>query len=292
MSAAPAQIHELRRSARMRLSVAGYVSAALEVDLLMSAATGLERSRLIAWPEAALKASEKQHFEQLVARRLAGEPIAYLLGRREFWSLQLRVSPATLIPRSETETLIDQALNSLPAADVLRVVDLGTGSGAIAAALAQERPQWSLIGIERNADALAIAALNAEQLQLSNLSLLQGDWSSALGAACADAILSNPPYVRAGDPHLEEGDLRFEPASALISGRDGLDAIRIIIADAPACLRPGALLAIEHGWDQGPSLRALMQAQGRLESIETLRDLAGQERVTRARRLPDGQLTP
>lgn len=284
MSAPPARINELRRFASMRLAARGQSSAALEADLLLAAATGLERTQLIAWPDAPLSATQQQTFEQLIARRLAGEPIAYLLGRREFWSLELCVSPATLIPRPETETLVEQALHNLPAAASLCVVDLGTGSGAIAAALAQERPAWSLIGIERNAEAIAVSALNAKQLRLTNLALVRGDWSSALDAASADAILSNPPYVRADDPHLGEGDLRFEPATALISGRDGLDAIRAIIADAPRCLRPGGLLAIEHGWDQGTNLRALMEAQG-LESIETLRDLAGQERVTRARHL-------
>ncbi len=286
MSAAPAPIYQLRRSARTRLTAAGYDSAALEVDLLLGAATGLERTQLIARSDAGLSAPQQQLFEQLMARRLAGEPIAYLLGRREFWSLELHVSPATLIPRPETETLIEQALNSLPASTALRVADLGTGSGAIAAALARERPEWSLIGIERDAKALAVAALNAEQLKLDNLNLLQGNWSSALGDASVDAILSNPPYVREDDPHLMEGDLRFEPAIALIAGEDGLDAIRIIMADAPRCLRPGGLLAIEHGWDQGSSVRALMQAQG-LASIETLCDLGGQERVTWARRALD-----
>ncbi|NEX18229.1 MAG: peptide chain release factor N(5)-glutamine methyltransferase [Halochromatium sp.] len=282
MNALPSQIAELRRDASRRLADAGHHSPALEADLLLGAASGLERTQLIAWPERALSAAQQQRFEQLIRRRLAGEPIAYLLGEREFWSLTLQVSPATLIPRPETETLVEQALKALPASAPLRVLDLGTGSGAIAAALAHERPDWTLIGIERNAEALGVAALNAKQLQLSNLGLLCSNWSNALGNACVDAILSNPPYVPADDPHLNQGDLRFEPLTALVSGGDGLDAIRAIIADAPRCLRPGGLLAIEHGWDQAPSLRALMQAQG-FEAIETLRDLSGQERVTRAR---------
>jgi release factor glutamine methyltransferase len=281
MSAPLACIAELRRSASMRLAAADHESAALEVDLMLGAATGLERAQLIAWPETCLSSAQQQHFEHLIARRLAGEPIAYLLGRREFWSLDLRVSPATLIPRPETEILVEQALNSLPVAAALRVADLGTGSGAIAAALARERPEWTLLGIERDANAIAVAARNADELQLDNLELVRGDWSSALSAASVDAILSNPPYVRADDPHLAEGDVRFEPIAALISGGDGLNAIRGIIADAPRCLRSGGLLAIEHSWDQGPSLRGLMNTQG-FEAIETLRDLAGLERVTRA----------
>ncbi|WP_462322180.1 peptide chain release factor N(5)-glutamine methyltransferase [Halochromatium sp.] len=243
MSAPQPCIHELRRSARMRLAASGHSSAALEADLLLSAVTGLARSQLIARSDARL---------------------------------------SRLLPRPETETLVEQALDSLPASAALRVADLGTGSGAIAAALAHERPEWSLIGIERDAEALAVAALNVEQLRLNNLDLVHGDWSSALATASVDAILSNPPYVRHDDRHLTQGDLRFEPAAALVSGEDGLDAIRCIIADAPRCLRPGGLLAIEHGWDQGPSLRGLMQARG-LKSIETLSDLAGRERVTRAR---------
>ncbi|MEA3641692.1 MAG: peptide chain release factor N(5)-glutamine methyltransferase [Lamprobacter sp.] len=281
MSAPLARIAELRRSASLRLAAVGQDSAALEADLLLGAATGLERSQLIAWPEACVSVPQQQHFEQLIARRLAGEPIAYLLGWREFWSLKLHVSPATLIPRPETETLVEHVLDHLPAAAALRVADLGTGSGAIAVALARERPHWTLFGIERAAEALSLAAFNTTELQLKNLNLIRGNWSRALGGGSVDALLSNPPYVRADDPHLANGDLRFEPATALSAGRDGLNAIRSILADAPRCLKPGGLLAIEHGWDQGPSLRELMAAKG-FEGIETLRDLSGQERVTRA----------
>ncbi len=247
----------------------------------MSLATGLERGQLFAWPERALDAAQLQRFEQLLTRRVAGEPIAYLLQQREFWSLRLQVSRATLIPRPETETLVELALRALPADQPLRVADLGTGSGAIAAALAHERPPWSLIGIERDPDALAIAALNAARLQLDNLSLVRGHWSSALGRASVDALLANPPYVRVDDPHLGQGDLRFEPQTALVAGADGLRAIRAIIADAPRCLKPGGLLALEHGWDQGADVRTLMQ-QRHFKAIDTLRDLAGQERVTQA----------
>ncbi|WP_338073137.1 peptide chain release factor N(5)-glutamine methyltransferase [Halochromatium salexigens] len=280
-AAADDGIGELRRAASQRLAAAGYASAALEADLLLSLATGLERGQLFAWPERAVDAAQRQRFEQLLTRRVAGEPIAYLLQQRAFWSLELRVSRATLIPRPETETLVELALRALPADQALRVADLGTGSGAIAAALAHERPRWSLIGLERDPDALAIAALNAARLQLDNLSLMRGHWSSALGRASLDALIANPPYVRADDPHLGQGDLRFEPRAALVAGADGLLAIRALIADAPRCLKPGGLLAIEHGWDQGADVRALMQQQG-LEAIETWRDLAGQERVTQA----------
>lgn len=279
--AAPRPIAELRRAARRRLDAAGCSSSALEADLLLTEASGLGQSQLLAWPERRLSPAQQQTLEVLLRRRLAGEPMAYLLGRREFWSLELRVSTATLIPRPETETLVEQALIALPKDAPLLVADLGTGSGPIAAALAHERPQWLLLGIDQSADALAIAALNRAQLQLERVYLMQGNWSAALGSGSADAVVSNPPYVRADDAHLAQGDLRFEPRAALVSGADGLNAIRAIIADAPRCLKPGGLLAIEHGWDQGPQVRALMQQQS-LREIETLRDLAGQERVTRA----------
>lgn len=280
--ASPRCIADLQRSARQCLDAAGYAGAALEADLLLSEASGLERSQLFAWPERTLTPAQQQILEALMARRLAGEPIAYLLGRREFWSLELCVNTATLIPRPETETLVEHALSALAKEAPLCVVDLGTGSGAISAALAHERPLWTLIGIDQSAEALAIAALNGAQLHLDNFHLVQGNWSTPLKTGSVDAILSNPPYVRADDAHLTQGDLRFEPHAALVSGVDGLSAIRAIIADAPRCLKPGGLLAIEHGWDQGARVRALMREQD-LKKIDTLRDLAGQERVTQAR---------
>jgi release factor glutamine methyltransferase len=283
LDATTGSIAALRRATRERLEAAGLLSPALEADLLLSEVSGLERGSLFAWPERVLGTPQLAALESLVSRRLAGEPIAYLLGRREFWSLELQVSPATLIPRPETETLVEQALLALPADAPLRVADLGTGSGAIAAALACERPRWTLIGIDESPAALAVAATNARQLGLENLHLVLGDWSATMKPSSLDAILANPPYVRTDDPHLAQGDLRFEPQAALVAGADGLDAIRAIIADASRCLVPGGLLAIEHGWDQGPEVRALMQQQD-LEKIETLRDLAGQERVTRAHR--------
>lgn len=281
--ASAACIAALRRATRERFQAAGLTSAALEADLLLTEASGLDRGRLLAWPERVLSESQQASLEALISRRLAGEPIAYLLGRREFWSLELQVSPATLIPRPETETLVEQALLALPETAALRVADLGTGSGAIAAALAYERPRWSLVGIDESPDALRVAARNARRLGLKNVHLMLSHWCSALKTDALDAVLANPPYVCADDPHLAQGDLRFEPQSALVAGADGLDAIRAIVADAPRCLEPGGLLALEHGWDQGPQVRALLREQG-FEKIETLRDLAGQERVTRGRR--------
>lgn len=278
----PPTIAAARRTTGARLAEAGHASPGLEADLLLGAVTGRDRTHLIARGEQPLERGQAHALERLLMRRLAGEPIAYLIGTREFWSLALKVSPATLIPRPETETLVEHVLASLPEHAPLRVIDLGTGSGAIAAALAQERPDWQLLGIEASAAALAIAAANRARLGVTNLALLQGDWSAALAASAVDALVANPPYVRENDPHLEQGDLRFEPRSALAAGVDGLDAMRAIIAAAPRCLRPDGLLALEHGWDQASAVRALLVAQG-FGAVTTVRDLAGQDRVTSAR---------
>jgi release factor glutamine methyltransferase len=244
--------------------------------------TALDRGALIARSERLLTDAQQHQLEGLAARRIAGEPIAHLLGAREFWSLSLRVNPAVLIPRPETETLVEHALTTLPEMSALRVADLGTGSGAIAAALAHERPHWMLFAVDAAAAALAVASDNRARLNLPNLVFVQGDWATALASTCLDAILSNPPYVREDDPHLSRGDLRFEPRSALAAGADGLAAIRTIVADAPRCLRPGGLLALEHGWDQAHAIRALLLAQG-FDAVRTFRDLAGHERVTSGR---------
>ncbi|MGE5155243.1 MAG: peptide chain release factor N(5)-glutamine methyltransferase [Bdellovibrio bacteriovorus] len=253
-----------------------------EAELLLMEATGWPHTRLIAWPEQALDAAPRAAFERLVARRRSGEPLAYIRGRQAFWTLDLRVTPATLIPRPETELLVEIALTH-PGADSCRqVADLGTGSGAIAAALARERPHWYVIALDRSAAALAVARANFAELGLSNCLAARGDWLSSLGSRRLDLILANPPYVPESDPHLTRGDLRFEPRGALASGRDGLDAIRAIVGRAALCLKPGGLLAVEHGFDQGPAVRRLF-AQAGLRDGETRRDLAGQERVTLAR---------
>lgn len=273
---------EARRQAARRLRDTGFAGAMLEADLLLAAATGLDRARLIAWTERALSATQQACFEQLLGRRLAGEPIAHLLGRREFWSLELQVTPDTLIPRPETETLVERALALLPADAPLQVADLGTGSGAIALALAHERPRWRLLAIDIEPRALAVVAVNAARLGTRHLELLCGNWSAALASTALDALVANPPYVRENDPHLRHGDLRFEPRSALAAGRDGLRDLRTIVADAPRCLRPGGLLALEHGWDQAAVVRNLLANRG-FEAIDSARDLAGHERVTCAR---------
>ncbi len=269
--------------AEARLRAQGIESPRLEAEVLLCDAAGLSRTALIAWPERRLDPGALARVGDLIRRRANGEPIAYILGRREFWGIDLAVTPATLIPRPETELLVDLALAELPAEGPVRCADLGTGSGAIAIALASERPAWTLIATDRSAPALAVAAANAKRLGLGNVYPLQANWLAPFAAACLDAILANPPYVRAHDPHLGRGDLRFEPHAALAAGPDGLDAIRRISENACRCLRPGGWIAIEHGLDQGSGVRALMAAAG-LREPRTARDLAGHERITMARR--------
>lgn len=234
---------------------------------------------MLTWPDNPLTREARRRFAALVERRRCGEPIAYILGRQGFWTLDLEVTPDTLIPRPETELLVELALARLPATAALTVADLGTGSGAIAAALATERPSWTLIALDRSPAAVAIAMVNARRLALPNLLPLVGDWLGPLAPGGLNAIISNPPYVAASDPHLGRGDLRFEPPPALASGPDGLAAIRRIAAEAPRHLCPGGLLALEHGYDQGIAVRAILAAAG-LQEIETRHDLAGHERVT------------
>jgi release factor glutamine methyltransferase len=201
-------------------------------------------------------------FEALVRRRMHGEPVAYLTETCGFWSLALEVDPAVLIPRPETELLVELALERLSANDPLRVADLGTGSGAIALAIAHERPLAKVVGVDASAAALELAGRNARRLGLPNIEFRPGDWCEPLHGEHYDLVASNPPYIALGDPHLSRGDLRFEPAMALASGIDGLDAIRRIVRDAPAHLTPHGWLLLEHGWDQGSAVRALMHDTG------------------------------
>lgn len=253
-----------------------------EAELLLSEATGWQRTQLLAWPERRVDAQAQARFEALLARRVSGEPIAYIRGWQAFWDLALRVSPATLIPRPETELLVETALDLLPADRPLRVADLGTGSGAIAASLASARPAWRMIATDRSAAALAVAAWNIAHLGLRQVCLVRADWLHAFADQSLDVLVSNPPYVRADDPHLGRGDVRFEPREALTPEGDGLEAYRSIARDARRCLRPGGMLLLEHGYDQGAAVRQILNAVG-LGSPRTLRDLAGHERVTLTR---------
>jgi release factor glutamine methyltransferase len=272
-------VGEVLGAASAALSALPETSPRLEAELLLAEATGWSRTSLIAWPERRVEPPALAAFRDLLARRLAGEPIAYIRGRQAFWTLELRVTRDTLIPRPETELLVEIALALPESGQPRRVADLGTGSGAIAAALASERPGWSVFAIERSAAALSIARSNFSRLGLANCLPLRADWLAPIGTGMLDLILANPPYIPADDAHLSRGDPRFEPRQALAAGADGLDAFRAIGVQARRCLAPGGLIAIEHGFDQGPAARKILRDLG-LDRCETRRDLAGHERAT------------
>lgn len=256
-----------------------------QIDATALLAHALARSPawLYAHGDDAIDDDARARFETLLSRRGQGEPVAYLTGRRGFWTFDLAVSSETLIPRPETERLVELALERAPSTAGLRMADLGTGSGAIALALAHERRQARVVAVDVSEGALTIARANAQALGLDNIAFRLGDWLAPLVGERFDLIASNPPYIADGDPHLQAGDLRFEPAGALSSGPDGLDAIGIIVRDAPAHLLPGGWLLLEHGWDQGESVRGLLQAAG-FDAVETHRDLEDRDRVTIGRR--------
>ena len=253
----------------------------LEAELLLAHMLKVERSWLYAHGEELLAEDQCSTFESLVARRMAGEPIAYLTGSREFYGRDFIVSPAVLIPRPETELLVELALERLSpnAADIL---DVGTGSGCIALTLAAERPGWQVTATDISQAALEVCRINAERLSLPKVRLLAGDLLSPVAGQRFAAILSNPPYVAAGDPHLSRGDLRFEPDSALSAGADGLGLIRRLVEQAPDHLQAGGWLFIEHGYDQGATTRQLLRAAGFM-AVSTQPDLAGIDRVTLGR---------
>ncbi|MFC4528575.1 peptide chain release factor N(5)-glutamine methyltransferase [Dyella halodurans] len=251
----------------------------LEAELLLVHVLDKPRSWLIAHADDALDAAQEAAYAALVERRRIGEPVAYITGLRGFWSFDLEVTPATLIPRPETELLVELALDKLPAKRASRVADLGTGSGAIALALARECARAQVVASDASADALAVARRNAERLGIANITFVQGDWLAPLADQRFDLIVSNPPYIEADDPHLAQGDLRFEPASALASGHDGLDAIRRIVADARNHLEPGGWLMMEHGWNQGEAVRVVLAGAGFVE-VFTAVDLEQRDRVS------------
>ncbi len=251
---------------------------AVDARVLMCHVLARDAGYLIAHDADPLDAAQCAAFAGLVARRAAGEPVAYLTGEREFHGRPFRVTPDVLVPRPETELLVDWALEVLPADRPARVLDLGTGSGCVALSIALARPRASVVAVDRSAAALAVATENARRLGAANVTLRESDWFRAVGGESFDVIVSNPPYVAAGDPHLARGDLRYEPALALAAGADGLDAIRIIVAEAARHLNPGGWLALEHGHDQAARCRALLGAAG-LQHIASRRDLAGIERI-------------
>ncbi|MFL9692428.1 peptide chain release factor N(5)-glutamine methyltransferase [Aeromonas veronii] len=254
-----------------------------DADVLLCHLLDCRRSYLMTWPERELDAAQQATLQRWLARRLNGEPIAHLVGEREFWSLPLKVSPATLIPRPDTEVLVEQALTRIPQGPCA-VLDLGTGTGAIALALKSERPEVDVWAVDRMADAAALARENSAALGLP-IEVRDGSWFEPLGEPDRDntprfaVIVSNPPYIDGADPHLEQGDVRFEPRSALVADDAGLADIRHIVAHAPAYLLPDGWLLLEHGWDQGEAVRQLLRDGGYRE-VATVRDYGDNDRVT------------
>lgn len=265
------------RSATTRLSM--HDSARLDAELLLAQVLGQTRSYLCAWPERVLSGTQAQEFDALVARRAAGEPVAHIVGHREFWSLDIEVTPATLIPRPDTELLVELALARIPADAAWRILDLGTGSGAIALALAHERPRCRIDAGDVSAAALAVATSNAQRQGVTNVRLRCGNWFQPFADQRFDIIVSNPPYIRDDNPHLHQGDVRFDPRSALLAGIDGLRDLRVIIDGAPAHLQSGGWLLVEHGYDQQIAV-AEMFARAGFTAIDTARDLGGRPRVS------------
>ncbi len=266
--------------AARRLAVC-HDSAKLDAEVLLCHVLEKTRSHIYAWPEQGLTAPQWWVFEQLVTRREKGEPIAYLTGHREFWSLALEVSGDTLIPRPETELLVELALGEIPEHASWLVADLGTGSGAIGLAIAGERPDCQVIATDTSPGALRVARNNMRRLGVPNVSLVQADWCLPFAASAYHLITANPPYVRRADPHLTRGDVRFEPKDALVGGDDGLDAIRAIARQARLSLRAGGSLLLEHGHDQAREVRELLAALG-FREVKCHSDLADKQRVTQA----------
>jgi len=255
----------------------------LDAEVLVMHACGIGRSELITRHDAALTDEQQNRLEGLLVRRKRGEPVAYITGTREFWSMELNVTPATLIPRPETELLVEKALERIPRDAEWTIADLGTGSGAIALAITKERPHCRVIAADNSPAALEVARSNAKKFGLTNIEFHEGDWFAALAGATFDMILSNPPYIRTGDPHLKQGDVRFEPATALVAGAEGLDAIRHIARHAREFLKPGGWLLFEHGWDQAEAIGDYLRQQG-YRNIVCHTDLTGHARVAGGRR--------
>jgi len=249
-----------------------------DAEILLEHVTGKARTYLLAFGETLLTPEQEAQLAALLARRKTGEPVAHLTGEREFWSLPLYVSAATLIPRPDTECLVEQALARLPDGPC-RILDLGTGTGAIALALASERPDCQVTAVDVMPDAVALAQRNLARLGFSNVQINQSSWFSALAQHAFEMIVSNPPYIDEHDPHLSQGDVRFEPLTALVAANDGLADIEHIITTAREHLVPGGWLLLEHGWTQGAAVRALFSAAG-YASVETCRDYGGNERLT------------
>jgi release factor glutamine methyltransferase len=254
----------------------------VDARVLLCYAVGRDSAYLAAHPEVPLRPNEQENYTNLVERRAKGEPVAYLTGEREFYGRLFRITPAVLIPRSETELLVDLALERIPQDGPVRVLELGTGSGCVAISLASERPQAKVLALDRSLDALGLARRNAVTANVGNVAFLRSDWFSALRDEHFDVIVANPPYVASTDRHLNEGDLRYEPRAALDGGADGMEAIRHIVSGAKSHLKPGGSLLFEHGHDQGERARLLLHGVGYVE-ILTAHDLARTDRVSAGR---------
>ena len=256
-------------------------SARLDSELLMCHVLDCNRTYLFTWSDKVLEQEVVEHFNRLVARREQGEPIAHITGNREFWSLDLSVNPSTLIPRPDTETLVEKALEIIEVKelDQGKGLDLGTGTGAIALALASELPSWQWQGVDLSDDAVVLAKSNAEKNNINNVKFAQSNWFSNVSAEKFDLIVSNPPYIDPEDPHLNQGDVRFEPLSALIAPEHGMADVCYIIEKAKQYLKTGAAILIEHGYDQGSAVRAQF-TDNNYHNVKTFKDLAGNDRVT------------
>lgn len=251
----------------------------LDLELLLAAALNKPKSYLYTWPEQLVSEPALTTFNSYLVRRQQGEPIAYILGLQGFWSLDLQVGKQTLIPRPDTELLVEVCLQQIPTDQSYAILDLGTGTGAIALAIASERPLTQVLGVDFIEQAVQLATANKERLQLNNANFIQSDWFTCLACKQFNMIVSNPPYIAADDPHLKQGDVRFEPITALASGVDGLDDIKLIIKQAPNYLMANGWLFFEHGYQQAKAVQQLLVERG-FTAINTWRDLGGNERVT------------
>lgn len=253
--------------------------AKLETQLLLEHVLNVNHAWLIAHANDEINPEDNQQFQALLKRRINGEPIAYILGGREFYGLSFKTTPDTLIPRPDTETLVETALDKISASSTPRILDLGTGTGAIALSIAKHRPQSKVTAVDFSGESLAVAQENTKSLDIKNVSLVESNWFDALDKQTFNVIVSNPPYIEENDPHLSQGDLRFEPRAALASGSDGLDDIRHIIQHAPAYLSSNGWLIFEHGYNQAEQVGQLFKSAG-FTAVETIKDLGGNDRVT------------
>lgn len=264
-------------------------SPRLDVEILLAHALEKNRTYLFTWPDKTLSAKQWQTFDNYFHRRLAGEPVAHIIGEREFWSLPLFVDNTTLIPRPDTELLVETVLDIFAGDSPEKrrsLLDLGTGTGAIVLALASEKKHWHCLGVDKESAAVALAEKNRAHLQLANVQITQSDWFSALTEMSFDIIVSNPPYIDPADPHLQQGDVRYEPLSALIADNHGLADIELIVAQSQRHLKADGWLLVEHGYEQGAAVRNLF-SQFNYRAVNTLRDMGGNERVTIGQKATD-----